>query len=296
MAIPDTFIVGAPRCGTTAMWSYLGAHPEIFMAGKKEIAHFGDVVNDPAYKDRELYLAEFEAAGGAKRVGEATVWYLYSELAAREIKEFNPQSRIIIMLRNPVDMIRSLHAKNLMIGQEDEKDFTAALALEPARRDRERLADGTCPLRPCFYREIGRVSSRVAAYFDVFGRDRVHVVIHDDLRDDSAAAYRGVLEFLEVALEFKPDLDPVNEHRELRSLLLHRALRNIPDFVRTLGKKLLPSNIRPGRALMDLNAPSQRPMEMAPGLRRELRHEFAPEVAKLSELLGRDLAHWSRTD
>src|SRR5215472_18741131 len=107
---PDFFIVGAPRCGTTAMGQFLSAHPDIFMA-RKEMHFFGrDLRFGRRFYRRNLdaYLSEFTGAESRKRAGEASVWYLSSRTAAAEIKEFNPDSRIIIMLREPVEMMFSL--------------------------------------------------------------------------------------------------------------------------------------------------------------------------------------------
>src|SRR5262252_9724271 len=100
---PDFFIVGAPRCGTTAMGRFLAEHPDIFMA-RKEMHAFGkDLHFGRRFYRRSLeaYQSEFVGAGDRKRVGEASVWYLFSKTAASELKQFNPDSRIIIMLREP---------------------------------------------------------------------------------------------------------------------------------------------------------------------------------------------------
>ncbi|NLF38083.1 sulfotransferase, partial [bacterium] len=105
MRLPDFFIVGAPKSGTTALHAYLGRHPSIFVPARKEPHFFGSDIVSPAFvRDRDAYLSLFAGATTEARVGEASIWYLYSKRAAREIKEFNPDARIIIMLRNPVDM------------------------------------------------------------------------------------------------------------------------------------------------------------------------------------------------
>jgi hypothetical protein len=109
MRKPDFFIVGAPKSGTTAMYFYLKQHPEIFMPERKELHFFGSDFFAPHFvRDLKEYLKFFEGADNKKRIGEASVWYLYSKRAAFEIKEFNPDADIIIMLRNPVDMMYSL--------------------------------------------------------------------------------------------------------------------------------------------------------------------------------------------
>src|SRR5215475_12959925 len=104
---PDFFIVGAPRSATTAMAQFLGIHPEIFMA-RKEMHVFGaDLRFGQRFyrRDLETYAMAFEARNGHRLAGEASVWYLFSTRAAAEIKKFNPEARIIIMLREPVETI-----------------------------------------------------------------------------------------------------------------------------------------------------------------------------------------------
>ena len=112
---PDFFIVGAPKCGTTALYTYLKQHPEIFMSPQKEPQFFAnDVLGDRRHTCTWAeYLSCFAAARGAKRIGEASVAYLGSPCAPKQIKMFNPAAKIIIMLRNPVDMMHSLHNQRL---------------------------------------------------------------------------------------------------------------------------------------------------------------------------------------
>src|SRR5215831_7215316 len=108
---PDFFIVGAPRCGTTAMGQFLAAHPDIFMS-RKEMHVFGkDLHFGKRFYRRSLetYVSEFAGADAKKRAGEGSVWHLFSTQAAAEIKAFNPEARIIIMLRDPVEMMFSLY-------------------------------------------------------------------------------------------------------------------------------------------------------------------------------------------
>lgn len=136
MKKPDFFIVGAAKCGTTAMYEYLKEHPEIFMPeDAKEPNYFGSDMNYKSSRlTEEQYLSLFSDAKNEKRIGEASVWYLYSKLAASEIKEFCPSARIIIMLRNPVDMLYSLHSELFYGADEDIEDFKTALNAEEVRK------------------------------------------------------------------------------------------------------------------------------------------------------------------
>ena len=125
MRKPDFFIAGAPKCGTTAMHTYLQTHPEVFVSKVKEPSFFAtDLHNsNPLVCNIEEYLSLFAEVRDEKRVGEASTGYFYSQNAAKELKEFNPSASIIIMLRNPVDMMYSLHGQLLYQGNEDLVNF-----------------------------------------------------------------------------------------------------------------------------------------------------------------------------
>src|SRR5882672_7839349 len=125
---PNLFIVGAPRCGTTSMYDYLKQHPDVFMPEVKEPHFLGtDLTSSRFIRDEGKYQALFATAKNEKRIGEASVWQLYSKIAAYEIKEYSPTARVIIMLRNPVDMMYSLYGQHIFSGDEEISDFEEAL-------------------------------------------------------------------------------------------------------------------------------------------------------------------------
>ncbi len=137
---PDFFIVGAPKSGTTALNNYLSQHPDVFMA-QKELHRFGSDLKMRIVPSQEEYLQSFQSAGEGKLIGEASVWYLFSKTAATEIKRFSPAARIVIMLRNPVEVLPSLHSQNLYNGNEDTKDLKKALDLDVERKKGNFLPD-----------------------------------------------------------------------------------------------------------------------------------------------------------
>lgn len=300
MRKPDFFIVGAPKCGTTALYDYLRQHPEIFVPYRKELHFFGtDLISGRPRRTEQDYLALFARAADEKRVGEASVLYLYSKLAASEIKAFCPSASIIIMLRNPVDMMYSLHSQLLFTGDEEITDFEAALEAEEERKRGSGIPESTWFAEALFYRETARYTEQVRRYFDVFGRDNVHLIIFDDFRGDTAGVYRQTLRFLGVDETFRADFRIVNpnKHARARSKRLMRFRYNYPLVVRRLGRLAVPSLparrtlLRGFERLITRRTPHP-PMDTQ--LRKRLQAEFAPEVETLSQLLGRDLTHWSR--
>ena len=117
------------------MYQYLNPHPDIFFSRKKEPHFFAaDITTPRKIADERAYLSLFEGAENQKRIGEASVLYLYSECAACEIKAFSPSARIIIMLRNPVEMMYSWYSERLYVGHEDIDDFESAIDAESDRR------------------------------------------------------------------------------------------------------------------------------------------------------------------
>jgi hypothetical protein len=286
--IPDFFLVGAPRCGTTAMYQYLKAHPQIFMPEKVKEPHYFAPDANPAtikrYDNLDAYLALFTPAGDGQRIGEASTHYLASPHAAQAIHDFNPQAQILIMLRPPAEMLYSLYAHRRQYGTETQPTFEAALE-----------ADTIPP-----YRSYARYASQVEHYFEVFGREAVHVVVFDDLKADIAAVYRHILEFLNVDTHFQPDFSPANEARSSRLPLVRQFIARPPVWYRSLveplAKRLIPAQqwakLRAGVDSVSLsNAPRE---SLNPATRRALQQEFLPEIEHLSELLGRDLTHWCK--
>lgn len=295
---PDFFIVGAPKCATTAMHRFLRSHPEIFMPEAQEILYFGSDLKSPGtQQDEAWYLRFFADAGDAKRVGEKSVWYLYSRRAAEEIHAFAPDGRIIIMLRDPVDMLYSQHSQFLANGF-DLPDFEQAVRTQDERRTLaavDPLAAKGLRAMKHFHTDNARFTEQVKRYFDIFGRDRVHVIIHDDLKADAPGVYRKTLRFLEVSEEFAPTFAAVNTNKTLRSRWMNDLLRNPPGWLRAMGRLVGPeARQRVRRRLMHANARQEPREPMTPAFRCELQDRFAEEVRQLSDLLGRDLTHWSR--
>ena len=251
----------------------------------------------------EEYFSLFAASADATRRGEASVWYLWSHCAAAEIRDYNPQARIIVTLRNPVDVLPSLHSQYLFGGIEDLEDFEQALAAEDDRRAGRRIppGNGTRPWR-LFYRDVVRFDEQLARYLDTFGRERVHVVLLEDLVADRMQTFRGVLSFLGVDAEFVPSFEVANANKRIRSAQVRSLTWKITDPsspLRRLGKRLIPIHGLRSRMLRSAvpalrrwnTSVAPRP-PVSPELRRELAAEFAPNIRRLGELIGRDLTHW----
>lgn len=291
MRKPDFFIVGAPKCGTTAIFDYLAQHPEVFLA-PKEVHFFGADLNTATLNEAE-YLKLFASATNELRLGDASVWYLYSELAPGEIKTFSPDAQIIISLRNPVDMVYSLHSQLVYSMVEAIEDFESALRAE--QKDGRTLRPWSGP-RTFTYAEAGKYCEHVRRYLDKFGRENVHVVVFDDLKTNPRRVYEEICRFLQVSNDFEPKFEVVNPNKQNRSRFLQKMLLDPPPIVRKLGRAVTTQStrVRLADGVKHLNTRYVARPPIPESVRRELNSYFAADVAELSDLLVRDLTMWSR--
>ncbi|HEV8352604.1 MAG TPA: sulfotransferase [bacterium] len=293
---PNFFIVGAPKCGTTSLYRWLDAHPEVYTSPRKEPHYFCPDLYSPTYvHDEPTYLSLFARGAGRRRAGEASVYYLYSREAAGRIAAFAPDARIIMMLRNPVDMIHSLHSQRLFGGYEEIEEFEAALAAEPARKLGYNLPPNPYPIPCLFYREMGKYAGQVARYLQRFARGQIHVIYFDDFVQDPAGSFERVCRFLEIDAEFRPVFQTANPNTTVRSPRLRDWMKFSPA-TRALARAVMPRPLRRGLAetLHQLNRRATPRRPMSPALRRRLQAEFAADVASLGRLLDYDLSRWTR--
>ena len=294
---PDFFIVGAPKCGTTAMTDYLGQHPEIGMCAEKETQHFATdlyprfgLKRVNRWRTQDEYLKLFEGAQDRKRIGEASVWYLYSSAAPREIIEFSPAADIIVMLRNPLQALPSLHSQFVFVGIEPVEDFERALDLDE-ERERSGAPQG---FPPSSYRSAVRYSEQLKRYLDVFGRERVHVVIYDSFRERTQDEYRATCEFLDVDPDFTPEISVVNPNKRARSRTLRDLLERTPEPLRRVLHASTSQGLRrrTGRALKRMNTRFEPREPVRDEVMHSLRPLVAREVSELRALVGVDLSFW----
>jgi len=294
---PNFFIVGAPKCGTTSMYEYLRQHPQIFMPPTTKEPHFFgrdlDVAPQMRVTRLDDYLRLFQDAQGFARRGEGTTWYLYSKSAPQELKEFSPDALIIVMLRDPVEVVRSLHWQCVKSTNENLLDLREALRAQEDRRHGRRMPPHVHAPRALLYEEAVDFSAQVQRYFDTFGKERVLVLLFDEFAADPAGAYRRALEFLSVDPDFRPDFTVHNEAKAERNLVIRRYLKKRRGLLRAL-RQSLPGRTRGrvGAALSHVTGGQIERQPWDPQLREELRERMAPAVARLERTLGRDLSHW----
>jgi hypothetical protein len=303
--VPDFFIVGHHKSGTTAMYEMLRRHPQIYMPEMKEPEFFGrDLARRreatdgsagsrktfAASRPRNIdeYVALFAPAASEQQAGEASPSYLSSSSAAAQIAEVQPAARIVAILREPASFLRSLHLQMVRNHVQSEWDLRKALAEDAAAGDGG-AAHG--------YSGRVRYVEQLRRYHDAFSREQVLTLIYEDFRADNEATVRAVLRFLGVDSEVPiatVDANPTVAARSRRLDELSRTLRaGRGPLTRALKASVM--TVTPPRMRRHAVRAFQRNVVYgsAPApdeqLMLELRRRFKGEVVALSDYLGRDL-------
>ena len=305
-ASPNLFLVGAPKCGTTSLYEYLRQHPQIFFPEfdesdtdnywkAKEPKFFCPDLEIKAacsIKNLDEYLTLYAKGTGKSLRGDASVYYLSSEVAPELIKSFCPSARILIMLRPPVAMLRSYHKDLLRTGWEEIGDFHEAIAASEDRRRGLQIPSRTATPRSLDYLSISRFAPQVERYLHAFGRQAVKIILLEDMIEAPERTFREILTFLAVDTSFKPEFRVFNETPGQGKLeRFARFAYSMPAmnaFVRTA----VPYRVR--RAVLAVaRHTTQEPASSDPR-DDELRKLCSPDIERLAGMIGRDLSHWTQ--
>jgi hypothetical protein len=302
--IPDFFVIGHEKCGTTALYRILKSHPQIFLPEFKEPRFFSNdqgpfgKTGGPVSPTKTLegYLGLFEPARADQLAGDASPQYIRSPSAAQEIAAMQPDARIIAILREPVSFIRSYHLQCVRSDIETQRDLRKALTLEDARRrGREIPRDCAAPLR-LLYADHVRYVEQLQRFAAVFAPEQILVLIYDDLRRDNEATARSVLSFLGVDASAPIEISSKKPQvrKAVRSTRMNNFTRAITRARRRPGSSnaffravnsLVPRRLDPLWRRLVYTPPAAVDERLA----AELRKRFKPEVVALSEYLDRDL-------
>lgn len=311
-------VVGAPRCGTTSLARFLEAHPNVAFSSVKEPHFFAqhDLAGIRGHELRRFvrseYLARYFPTRSEARpmLAEGSVSYIYAPQRMEAVLRLWHDARFIIALRDPMEMLPSLHQRLLFNGDENVTDFERAWGLMRERRE------GRCVPRTCVdsrtlqYEELGRLGTHVERFFRAVGRERCFVVLLDDLSADPERVYREMLDFLGLPLCGLPDFAPRRQSQGFRIGSLQRFLKRPPVAARSVlagekyrmrvrnierkdsGSAVLKAVFAARKKLMSWNSAPAPPVRLSDALRRDIRGRLSDEVAKLSEVIGRDFGHW----
>jgi Sulfotransferase family len=303
--VPEFFIVGEPKSGTTALYEMLRCHREIFMPELKEPLFFARELHPNLETDEqhpktlEEYLALFAPAQAGQRIGEASVSYLRSRESASRIARLVPDARIIAIFREPASFMRSMHLELLKDFQETEKDLRKAMARESLERE----------TKPDLWYSNDRVeyAEHLRRFHEAFGREQVLALIYDDFRADNEGTVRRVLRFLGVDDSVPLVTQRANETVLVRSPRAYAAVRSLylgdgplAQLLKPAIKVVTSQRIRRSgmRELRDrvLWGP---PPAVDEELMLELRRRYKPYVESFAEYIERDLSalwHYDEID
>ena len=297
MRVPDFFIIGAPKCGTNALYSYLKEHPQVYMPDLKEPQYFSRDFPDLAQVDsQDDYARLFASAPAGAVLGEASVWYLYSDAAVPAIRAANPAAKFIAILRNPIDAAHSLHTQFLRSLKESEHDFETAWNLQEERRHGRKLPR-YCPEPRCVqYQEAHSFGLQVQRLMERVPVDQLKVLIYEEFFADARRGYSELLEFLGLKPDGRTEFAVANESRAARSRTVMRFLDGataaLPGDLVAYRRALRTLGIRPLRLLSRHNTlPAARP-PLRPETRRAVAEALAADVRRLESVLDRSLACW----
>ncbi len=301
------FIIGAPKCGTTSLVEYLKTHPDILFSMKKEPHYFATDLKDyKKWSDIKTfgdYLNLFCFKKG-KMHGEASTTYLFSKEAVKNILQYNPAAKIIVMLRNPVDMIPAWHTQKLKDKQEIESDLRTAWNLQWKRSSGQSIPKLCTEKKMLFYKDWGLFGKQIQRLYCNVPNGQRLTIFFDDFISDTENVYKQVLDFLELNYDGKNNFPVFNKYKESRSEKIDRfrarliILRKSNVFFRKCHKLL--AKISPGRGLgiqklfMSLNYQESNRKFLDPKFKKILIDEFHDDICLLEKLTGRDLQSWEK--
>jgi len=299
MTMPNFFVIGAAKSGTTSLYHYLKQHPQIYMSSIKEPKFFAfegneaNVFRGPGDRKRmsrlitdiEGYRALFAGVTDEKAIGEASAYYLYSEKAPERIRHHVPDARLIVILRNPAGRAYSHFLYRLAHDGEPFTDFAQALEAEE-ERVHQRWGPDFHYVRTGFYHE------QLSRYYKLFRPEQISVYLYEDLKENPLGMMQSIFRFLEVNDTFVPDTSlKHNVARVPKSRALLAFIKK-PNPLKAALKPFLPERLRLRIGVSLRNRNLTKPPPMPESVREELTEAYREDVLKLQELIGRDLSGW----
>jgi hypothetical protein len=298
---PNFFIVGAPKCGTTALSEYLREHENIFVSEPKEPYYFSDDFDyyfSPGNRSLEHYEGIYKNANSEvhKAIGEASVWYLYSRNAISNIMKYNPSAKIIIMIRNPVDLVYSLHSQLIYMLDEEEKDFYTAWNLQSQRANGECIPEKTRVVDFLLYGQVGKIGEQIERLYSLVPREQVLIIKFEDFISNTRSVYAKTLDFLNVNDDNRRDFPVINENKR-HYLNVVASFTQRPPKVLVKGAQVIKGitnlerlGIRP--FIRSLNMVKSHRVPLKSAFREQLQEYFYEDIRKLEQLAGLDLQKW----
>lgn len=288
---PNFFIIGAPKCGTTALSEYLRRHPNVGFSEPKEPHYFNE-----DFSRRHIYLlSEYMKCFAAKSgneiaIGEGSVFYLKSKSAVPNVLEYAPDARFIVMLRNPIDAAYSWHGQSRYSFGEDIADFEEAWSAQVDRTQGRRLPKHNKVREALQYGPLFKYGEQLKRLYDSVPKDRVQVILFDEFKTDTNRIYREVLNFLNLPEIELPEYEVINSSKRFQYPFVETMLRNGSAIKRALGIKKT-FNMR---RLKEWNTKYERRPPLSEEFTVVLRDYYRSDLIEAARLIGKDLTEWIR--
>ena len=289
MKNPNLFIVGAPKSGTTFLYHYLKQHPDIYFPNFKEPHFFGSdlIRRNGAYN---LSLDEYQDLfkTDKKIIGEASTFYIFSKDAPEEIYNFNPKAKIIIMLRDLVDLVHSLHSQFVFSGDEVIEDFTQALELEDSRLSGDRIPNQTTVVNKLFYTSnILSLPRSIKSFVRYFGRENIKFIDLDDIKKNPKKVYFETLEFLNIDSNFNvPDFKIINKNKTYKSKIIRDFIKKYSIFLGSLRSKVFKKPLGLIKALESANKSENNRAPIPDDLYIKLKDQFSQVDLEIKNIIN----------
>jgi hypothetical protein len=297
MPVPTFIVIGAGRCGTTSLHAWLAAHPDIHMAPRKSLDFHvrGDPIPDweqplaramarrRAVGELDDYLALFEAGSSRQAIGEISPTYLQSIHAAPSIHKLNPRTRIVAILRDPVERAYSHFLGRQRDGIEPPGPFAARVEREIGLGMPDEIAFG-------HYLGCSRYHHFLAPYLELFPRDQIRLYLLEDMQREPARMFDDLQAFLGLTRRVEPDVSRRLNRTGLVANPMMRRLWTGSARLRTAMRPFLPAAVRHTGGALFLRDVHRPPIDR--GLRARLVELFRDDVRLLEPVLGRDLSPW----
>jgi hypothetical protein len=282
MILPDFFIGGVPKAGTTALWRYLQEHPDVYMGVEKEPYFFTHRWD----RGFDWYNGLYPSPNGAKRIGDGSVNLIYSTLAPARLHEHTPRAKLVFMLRNPIERAFSDYWFSTNQGLSPYIKYSFSELIR-AQED---------PFRATFM-GFGEYAAGMRRYTDALSRAQVKVLFHEDFQARTAAVVNDVFEYL--------DLPPApvqveTQHNVTRFPRFPRVYEQV-NKLKAQVREVLPENLyaltRPLRHAISsrmLSTDRVHRATMTPEDREYLVRYYDQEISRVEDYTGRDLSSWRK--
>ena len=288
--VPNLFIVGAPKCGTTFLYTYLKKHPDIYFPNFKEPHFFGsDLIRKNGAYDLSQKDYNDLFSTNKKIIGEASTFYIFSKKSAQEIYNHNPKAKIIIMIRNLVDLVHSLHAQFIFSGDEIVEDFSKALDLEKSRLNGKNIPKQTTIVNKLYYTtNILSIPNNIKSYINLFGIENIKFIHLDEIKTNPRKVYKDTLDFLNVDSGFEIDtFKVVNKNKVYKYRIIRDLLKKYSILLGKLRSVIIKKPLGIVKFFEKLNLKEQKRLDISKDLYEKLTNKLSKTEIEINDIINR---------